>query len=394
MSDRSEDQITVETDGQVYLGWERTTCGRELERCASHLQMDVTERWLGQDTDWKLLPFGPIVVRIGDDPVMTGYLDEYEPDASATEHKVRVVGRSKTEDLIDCTPDIKSGQFTGYSVAAITRAICQVFGIDVVVETANADAVLPQEDTRRVETAWRFIDRLCKLATVLATDDPLGRLVLTNAGQARSSGALVEGVNILRQRGRFSGAKRFSHYIVKGQTGVGLGVGVPADNWGGAGGIGAPGGGAPAAKSAKVQTSLEVVAIDTDVPRYRPTVKLAESQIGLAQMQERANWQRAYAYGRSVEAQITVQGYRQPDGRLWQLNEIVPVQSGFLGVDQDLLIVGVNYRIDPEVGRVTELKVGPVEGYVPDPAQVKARHKKGKHGKGKAGPNWNGAGGA
>jgi prophage tail gpP-like protein len=66
-----------------------------------------------------------------------------------------------------------------------------------------------------------------------------------------------------------------------------------------------------------VQTTMQASAHDGDVPRYRPRVVLAESQLTQAQMQLRANWMKAYAYGRSTEAQITVQGWRQPDGSLW-----------------------------------------------------------------------------
>jgi hypothetical protein len=46
---------------------------------------------------------------------------------------VRITGCSKTEDIVDCTPDIRGGQFAGYKLDAIARAIASLFKIDVVV---------------------------------------------------------------------------------------------------------------------------------------------------------------------------------------------------------------------------------------------------------------------
>lgn len=94
-----------------------------------------------------------------------------------------------------------------------------------------------------------------------------------------------------------------------------------------------------------------------------------------------------------------MQGWRQPDGRPWADNEIVSVTSDTLGIDDDLLIAKVTFRIDDRGGRTTTMELGPPAGYAPDPAQVRlCKHKgkrgrKGRAGKGKAGASWVGAGG-
>ena len=145
----------------------------------------------------------------------------------------------------------------------------------------------------------------------------------------------------------------------------------------------------PGVPGGSVKTQMEASAADTGVPRYRPRVVMAESQLTLQQMQLRANWMAAFAAGKSTEAKITVQGWRQPDGTLWTTNQIVSVTSSYLGIDQDLLIVTVEFSLDDKGGHQTHLTVGPVQGYTPDPGEVKI--KKAKKGKG-SGVNWNGAG--
>ena len=47
--------------------------------------------------------------------LLTGYIDDYLLDVEADRHAVRVTGRSRTEDTVDCRPDTAGGQFAGYS---------------------------------------------------------------------------------------------------------------------------------------------------------------------------------------------------------------------------------------------------------------------------------------
>ena len=180
---------------------------------------------------------------------------------------------------------------------------------------------------------------------------------------------MVQGQNILRGNAHYNSARRFSRYIVKGQS----------------------------ARGGVVQTGMRAEAVDAGVPRYRPHVSLAESQLTPAQMQQRANWQRQYAYGQSIKLHIRVAGWRQADGTLWKPNLIVPVYAPALYVDQDPLIAEVSFNLTPGEGHTTELLLGPVEGYTPDPGSVRAQKDKHAHGhkhKGKAtgGNMWSGTG--
>ena len=134
---------------------------------------------------------------------------------------------------------------------------------------------------------------------------------------------------------------------------------------------------------------MQAVATDASVPLFRPRVVLAESQLTLQQMQLRADWLRQRAFGEATHADIVVQGYRQPDGSLWRINQLVPVTSPALGLDQDLLVGRVEFGLAAHEGQVTKLRVAPIQAYTPNPGQVRI-HK--RHGGGGA-PVWGGAGG-
>ena len=81
--------------------------------------ISVSERFLASARDFPLALFQECTVAIGSDPVLTGYIDNYLPEVEADRHAVRVTGRSKTEDIVDCTPDIAGGRFAGYKLNAI-----------------------------------------------------------------------------------------------------------------------------------------------------------------------------------------------------------------------------------------------------------------------------------
>jgi prophage tail gpP-like protein len=67
-----------------------------------------------------------------------------------------------------------------------------LFKIDVVVRT-DVGEPFPDATIERHETGFAFLERLCRLRPVLATDDEQGRLVLTRAGSDRAHDALLQG---------------------------------------------------------------------------------------------------------------------------------------------------------------------------------------------------------
>ena len=164
------DTFTLTVNGQRYERWEEIRVTREIDRMATDFNIAVSERFLASARDFPLGPFQECTVAIGGDPVLTGYIDNYLPEVEADRHAVRVTGRSKTEDIVDCTPDIAGGQFAGYKLDAIARAIAGLFKIDVVVQT-DVGEPFPDATIERHETGFAFLERLCRLRSVLATDD-------------------------------------------------------------------------------------------------------------------------------------------------------------------------------------------------------------------------------
>jgi prophage tail gpP-like protein len=354
----SDNILTLTANGVDYTDWTAASGERALDRCESKFDITVTDRAVGA-IPWALVAFTPVTLKLNGKLWLTGYIDNFLPYGDANAHSVRITGRSKTADLVDCSADIKGGQFAGYTLDAICRSVCQPFGIDVVVQ-ADMGEVFANVQLYRHEKCFAFLERLCRLRGVLASDDESGNLLLTTAGASRAAGSLQEGGpnvsgNIKSYSGQNSGVNRFSHYAVLGQR--------PVDD----------------ETSGAAANQVEGQADDAGVPRYRPHVVTGESALDPATAQLRAEWQARYNAARGTEAHITVPGWQQPDKSLWKANQIVSVHSPrFLKLDRDLLVYEHRWKIDASSGSTTELGVGPQEGWTPDPGEVKRRKVKGQ----------------
>jgi prophage tail gpP-like protein len=198
---------------------------------------------------------------------------------------------------------------------------------------------------------------------------------VTTAGTGRCSTHLLQGTNIFKASATISGAELYSLYVVQGQAGLAAQLG--------ASGVAGP-------DDASVQTGQIAEVADTSVPLYRPMTWMAETAGAQQSLQTQAQWHANYAIGRSAKAEVVVKGFRQADGRLFMINEMVTLTAPFLGVDHDLLIIGVQFNIDKNEGEMTTLTIAPVQAASPNPRDLRVRHK-GKRGHCIA--NWDGAGG-
>lgn len=398
------DDVTLTVAGRVYAGWTRLRVSRGIDRMCSDIDLELTELWSGQSQPWSIRPYDKLVLALGGDVVLTGYCDNFRAEIDATRHTVRVTGRSKTEDVIDCTPDLPGGEFRGYTLDQIARAICAPFGIEVVVAT-DMGAPFANATILRHEIGFAFLERLSRLRGVLMTDDEQGRLVLTNTGAVRADGAVTEGVNLLRGSVILSSQHRFSDYRVKVQSPAGV-AGSPSYQdirpittpEGGGAAASAPSASVAAQNAAaddeadsadavqtQATTTTQGSAHDPGVPRYRPHVIIAEAGLDAAGAQARATWQARYNAGRATQLEVELQGWRQAavgNARplLWRINQVVPVAMPSMQLQTDLLIAAVDFELDAGRGRITRLLLGPPDAYRPDPGQVRAHITRKGHG--------------
>ncbi|SIS87801.1 phage baseplate assembly protein [Neptunomonas antarctica] len=341
------DQLILMMDGKPHRGWTRATVGRSIERGPQQFDVSLTDTWGNTEgINPRSVQIGMgLQVYVNDDLLLTGYIDDVDPEYGATTHALSARGRSKLGDLVDCSTEGK--QFSGQSLAQIATLLCKPFGISVLID-ASAKTAANQPFVGKTPTLdlgqpiWEFLEEQARIRAVLLISDEQGNLRITRAGTARADVALALGKNIKSASGSFSAQALFSDYIVTGQQ--------PNT---------------PQVKLEGVDNSQPKAAISSSatVARHRPFVVSSDNPLDIAGCKTRAEWQRNVHEGRSVGVVYTVSGWRQTSGgRIWTPNELIQVTDPWMGWNDQRLIVETRLMLDDD-GSNTEIRVMPKEAF-------------------------------
>lgn len=328
MDSANQNLAELKVNGAFYGGWTRLAITRSIEQIAGTFDLEVTERWPGVDLARPIKPGETCQVLLNGQPVITGHVDEIEPSISVDSHSLRISGRDKTGDLVDCSAIYKTGQWGNVKIDGIAHDLLRPFGIKTVVET-DVGSAFGSYKIQEGETVFECLDRAARMKALLLTSNAEGDLVITRAGKEVVPARLTEDDNILNAGAQFSWKERFSSYKIKGQD-------RGSDERSGV---------------AVAHVTSEVT--DDVINRYRPLIVLSESHDHGATLRDRAEWERNVRFGRANRGTITVQGWRMADGELWQPNKLVRCVVPSLYLDADMLIVGCAYTLDEGGTRTT-----------------------------------------
>lgn len=328
----SDQRIELLIDGSFYSGWKSARVQVGIEQASGSFDLSTMDKWQQEQQPWTIYPGDECQILIAGQQVMHGFVDASKPRIGVKSHGIRITGRDKTMDLIDCSAVYKSGQWKRVKLDRIARDICQPFGIELVVD-GDVGPIFDSFNIEMGERAFAAIDRAARMRGMLVTTDGTGKLKLTRAGIIQATDSLIEGVNVIDGELDYSWKERYSEIIVKGQ-----------------------GKGDATTYGDKVAHGV-ASAKDDAITRYRPLIVIAEQHGSSPTFKQRAEWERNVRRGRGTVANIVVQGWTMKDGNLWRPNTIVPVKLDRLGIDQDLLIAGCGYLTDEREGSLTNIKV-------------------------------------
>lgn len=357
MADQDKPAVVLEVGGRDYSGWKSVRISRGIEQIAGGFELSVSEMWPGQDParDRVQIHGGDAcVLKLHDQKVITGFVDEVRVAVSASSHEVTISGRDATGDLVDCsaihggrpeeTP--KSGQWVNATMQQIATDLCKPYKVSVRTDTEvgiDTSKRLRSWSIQQGESVFSCLEGLAQHMGVLLISDGGGGLVITRAGTDRA-GLLVldkERSNILSAEASLSLRDRYSRYIaIASGTAFNDGSGPAA--W---------------VNKKQIVTDATMAAL-----RDRPLVIFHDSydQDGVFKLKEFAQWQANVHAGRSVDVTVKVQGWTQSpkpgEGALWQPNHISHVVSPLLRLDADMLIKRVLFTLD-EQGTITELSL-------------------------------------
>jgi prophage tail gpP-like protein len=306
----------------------------------------------------------PITIMVDAEPILVGWIERPRLIWKSGQIGMVVRGRDKTGDLVECAA-LPTGptEFHGLDLLAVANKVCSPFGIPV---KKDVDIGAPFERLSKFkhQTALTFLESASRQRSVLLTSDGVGGLVLTRGGSTRAPSDLVIGDNIQEVDAEFDWTHRFSHYYVT-QDSAKVRTGSPALDSTvvplGSTTVSSTPGNASAAEAPSI--GAVGLAIDPEVTRYRPTVRLTRSQSGMSTVQEQAEWMARVSKGQSEQIKLTALEYRTgPKNTLWRPNQVANVSEPYSGLNKDMLIAGVRFVLD-EQGRRTIMRICGVTAY-------------------------------
>lgn len=366
-------RLTLTVGGLVLSRWTSAEVSRNLRDIAGGFSFEYRDSGreaLSFDPDLDPMPRLPAVlagqscsVAIDGTVVLVGNIDEVDARWEAEQLTCTITGRDKTGDLVDCAASPNGPvEWRNVTPLSIAQAIAKPFGI-----TARTDVdvggVFPVFGVEADEIALSAIEKAARQAALLVMSDGIGGLLLTRGGATRAPAPLQRPGNIQGGGVKASWAQRFSDYYVKGQTNrtVVRKVQVPAifvETDPRSTDLGAHSNAQDTFTSSEsVSTIMTGHAIDPEITRYRPTVRMAKTQAGGATVTEQAYWGLRIAKGQGTTLNYKVLDWRGgPGNALWLPNALSRVTDPYVGLDKDMLISGVTYKFD-ESGEYTLLEL-------------------------------------
>lgn len=337
-------------------GWQSVQVQRSLDAAADSFDIALTSPLSSAPP--------PVPVREGDavalyygsktdlgEQLLSGYIDEVDETSTASSFNLRISGRSKAKDLVDCSA-LHKGAWRNKTIVEIAGDIAAPFGLDV---TSDVEPV--QERYFRLqdsETAFDAIDRLVRSHGMRCVSYPNGGLLLTRTGLVSYPDVAIErGVNVVEGGVRRSENDRYSEYIFKATL-------AAADDDYGDG------------------NATKFAVVDEGVERYRPLIVHLDGQRATGKsnkvaLKEQAEWERNTRAGASQKLSYRVlypgdvaRSWEMPNNRgLWTPNTIVTVRDRNHAVDGLFLITSVTLSRSSS-GTTTQLDLTHPEAYQPE----------------------------
>lgn len=310
-----EEIVTLVVGGKRLSGFQEVNVTRSMEQAAITFGLRATNPAWHEDA-WALRLGAEVELYSNDTLLCRGYIDNYEADhGEGATHDVRVSGRSKSADAIDCPPaKHKTGRVEGKTLEEVAQEFDE-FGIGY-----KADVPLkaiPKVQRYPTDSVHDTLEREAREQGLMLMGQPDGSVLITRAGTKRHAGALVEGHPPIKKFGvKFSAEGKFSEVAAKAQRALG---------------------------TTGKDLRQEVKEYDPEVGRYRPLIVFLEGDGTEQDLKTRAQWERLRRQGSGTSIPITTSTWRDEGGEIWEPGRLMAIQLPSERVDQDMTLSGVTF---------------------------------------------------
>ena len=336
---KPEEIATLYVAGRYYSDWETVWVQNRWHDPFNYFRFASAERdpipGLWDRLQW--VPGDSCGIYLARRLAMTGIILVRQVAYEAESHGVSLQGKGKAWELTSSIlPDEgDGGNFKGDLISIASQVLAPT-NVRLAPPVGTIDGTLfnPPEGVHfnQGDTRWAFIERLSRTRNVDLANDKDGNLVLVGPHGPRVSAVLIEGENIHSAQVVINGEDMYSFVFATGQA--------PPDDQ----------------NNGPRASELRSKAVPPGIlPEFRPLLVPIEHpvkqqhEVDLRALKE-ARWS-----GVRIDADITVYGWLDPTGKLWQVGTEVEVDSPMVPIKQMLSIETATFTQDSTSGSRTQL---------------------------------------
>lgn len=339
------DELILTVGNRSIKGWDRVRVTRSIEQLPSDFDLGLMDYYAVAGERQIVKPGDECTISLGDDLVLTGYIDRWMSSIFRSQHETRAMGRGKCQDLVDCSAEWDNNVISMSTALDIAKKLAVPYGISVATDVKDMPTV-PQFTINFGESPQEIIDRISRFSAFLYYDLPDGSLYLTRVGTKSAASGVEQGRNIEQAFYQSSVDERFSDYV---------GLSLSVNGLGG-----------------DYQAVSVATAQDPDIAtmRYRKRIVIVESTMIAADMaRDSINWEMNRRYGRSKQLQVTIDSWRDSAGALWEPNTLIPISIPTMGLIDENWILGEVTFIRDDNGTHAQMLLMPPEAFIVQPYQ-------------------------
>jgi len=325
--------LTLTTNGKVYTGFSTIDFFTSMNAVASscYLRFKMDSKLM---SNIEILKDHEVQISIKNKKILTGYVDAIEKEFNAESNQMHIYIRSKQSDLVDCSLISDPGEFKNQSLKEIITKFVSPFGISLISEVGDG-GVFDKWSVTPGETVWENIEKATRIKGLLLVGDINGNLKLITPGKEQEKTQLIENLNIVEASQKSDNTRRYSNYIVKGQ-------------------------------SPDLITDAIGETKDASIKRYRPLLIFSEAPVNISGARKRAEWENIIRAMRGEDLTITVNDWlTSPDGSHWETNKRTKVISPTLGIKEEYLITTIRYYSNEDRFPKTEIGLERIDSFIP-----------------------------
>lgn len=348
--------VSVMIDGKAHSQWESYDIDSDLMTPADAWQVSIGLK-TNQLPDF-VQPWSLVEVKVGNDTVLTGRVDEITDSIDKHDHSLNLSGRDYAAILVDCAAPI----FTTRSATLpeIAAKVVKPLGLNKINIDAKTSSIREKISVEPGDRAWDVLQNAAEANGLWPWFSPDGTLMIGGPDYTKPPVATL----IMRRDGRGNNAlsisrsrnvtNHFSTVTVLGQT--------------------------HGTETESGKHAIKATAKDDGVTFKRPQIVIDHEADNASIAYSRAKKLQADSMLSAFDLHIKVSGHRiTQNGQLWEPGQRIQVESEPHGIKGIFFLMGRRFTKSRSDGTKTELRLKQDNLWVIDAHPHKRRHRKGKN---------------